>query len=361
MPQLANKKNLYWQLIHEPENALDYLNLIYVGEEALTITRTRTKNGFVYRNSKKLLKRKPDIERIKALVLPPAWEQVKIASNANAHLQATGFDEKSRKQYRYHSKWSEIRNQTKFYKMYAFGTALPKIRAHVEKDLKQKKFTRTKVLALIIKLLEETHIRIGNQQYATRNKTFGLSTLRSRHVDIYGNEMKFEFVGKRGKVHKITVRNKKLIKLVNQCEEIPGWKLFKFYDEHGEKKTIDSAMVNEYLQGISHDYFTAKDFRTWSGSLICFNTLKEIGLATDEKVINKNILQAIDAASIALGNTRATSRKYYVHPHILSSYSNGSIEKAFSYSSSKRGRSKKYFSKDEEALLSLIEEFNIQF
>lgn len=361
MPRTNDRKDLYWQLIHEPENALEYLNLIYVGEEALTITRTKTKKGFIYRKRDKILKRQSDLKRISALVLPPAWQEVKISSLANAHLQAIGFDEKKRKQYRYHTKWSEVRNQTKFYKMYAFGKALPSIRANVEKDLKQKQFTKTKVLALIVKLLEETHIRIGNQQYAAKNKTYGLSTLRTKHVDIYKNKMKFEFVGKRGISHKVTVRDKKLIKLVNQCEEIPGWELFKYYDEFGEKRTIDSTMVNEYLQHISHDFFTAKDFRTWSGSLISFNTLKEIGITQDEKLIDKNILQAIDATSVALGNTRATSRKYYIHPHILSSYSDGSIQKAFTYSRSKRGRGKKYFSKDEEALLSLIKEFNIQF
>lgn len=187
-----------------------------------------------------------DLQRIESLVIPPAWEDVQISILANGHLQATGRDAKARKQYRYHAIWNKIKNQTKFFKMTEFGQALPKIRSQVEKDIILKTWTKKKVLALVIKLMEETHIRIGNRYYAKKNKTYGLTTLRNKHVHLYKNKLQFQFVGKKGKEHKITLRNKKLIQLVIKCEEIPGWELFQFYDENGEKHHVDSTMINEY-------------------------------------------------------------------------------------------------------------------
>lgn len=352
-----NNHKLYKQLLTAPKDALDYLNLIYVTDAHLDIKRIKKDNGFNYkkRNNKPLTN--GEIKRINKLVLPPAWESVKITSLKNGHLQAVGRDKRLRKQYRYHDKWSKIRNQTKFYKMYAFGKALPKIRERVEADLQQKRFTKTKVLALVIKLLEETHIRIGNSQYAKRNKTYGLSTLRSKHVDIFKNKAKFEFTGKRGKKHSITIRNKRLIKLVNQCEEISGWKLFKYYDSAGDKHNVDSSMVNAYLQNISSEYFTAKDFRTWSASLIFFETLQDFETTSDDKLIQKNILKAFDAASKALGNTRNVVRKYYVHPILPSFYQNGSIKKYFDISKSAKSKSMHQLSSSEYAMLSLIKNF----
>ena len=355
------KKRLCWQLIQTPEDALEYLNLVYADETALTIKRVRRGRGFSYSQNGCKIDDTHTLDRIATLVIPPAWQNVKIASLPNAHLQAVGLDEKNRKQYRYHSKWSQIRNQTKFYKMYAFGKALPAIRKQVDKDLRQRHFTKTKVLALIVRLLEETHMRIGNQEYAKKNKTYGLSTLRSRHVDFDNHKMRLEFIGKRGKLHKVTIKNKRLIALVNKCEEIPGWELFKYYDSNGVKQTVDSTMVNDYLQNISNDYFTAKDYRTWSGSLICFESLMQSGLESDEKQNVKNILDAVDACSKALGNTRNTSRTYYIHPYILTSYKDGNIKKAFNYAHRNSNKKQDYFTSSEAALLRLISEFNISF
>ena len=217
------------------------------------------------------------------MVIPPNWKNVRICHLENGHLQVIGFDDKNRKQYLYHPSWSKIRNQTKFFKMAAFGKVLPKIRRQVDQDLDLPGMTKRKVLALIIRLMEETHIRIGNEYYARNNKTYGLSTLRTRHVKTYGNKLKFDFVGKKGKEHSVTLENKKLVKLVNQCEELPGWELFKYYDESGNKQIIDSGMINEYIQEISGSLFSAKDFRTWSATKIFFETLKELGYTAKEK------------------------------------------------------------------------------
>jgi len=321
--------SLVTQFYKEPEKLVNHFDLVYANDSMLSIQRSGKKKNFVYSNDGKRIKTKKTLQRIRDLVIPPAWTDVKIAAQANAHIQAVGRDSKGRKQYRYHSKWNTIRNRTKFFKMHAYGEKLPQIRERVDLDLKSKDWSKTKVLALVVRLLEETHIRIGNSYYAKTNETYGLSTLRSKHVEIFNNRLKFEFVGKRGKHHSITVRNKKLINLVQQCEEIPGWELFKFYEKGGTKHSIDSTMVNDYIHKISGDIFTAKDFRTWGASKIYFDSLKSFGLELQGDNAKKNILSAIDVTSKALGNTRNVVKKYYVHPAITKSYLNGSIEPYF--------------------------------
>ncbi len=348
------------QIIKAPETVIDQLNLVYVNDDTLTITRLKHKKGFRYLLNGKQLSTKKDLERIKSLVIPPAWNQVRIADIDNGHLQAIGRDLKNRKQYRYHPLWNTIRNQTKFYKMTAFGRQLPKIRKQVDQDLEQERWSKTKVLALIIRLMEETHIRIGNEQYAKRNKTYGLSTMRTRHLNIEKDKLKFEFVGKKGKKHSVTLRNKKLIRLVNRCEEIPGWELFQYYDEQGEKHSIESSMVNKYLHNISGDLFTAKDFRTWAATTIFFETLMDMGISTKEKEIQKNILKAYDVAAISLGNTRNVCRKYYVHPFVVSSYENRSIKKVFNQLSTS-DQLGGYFTNSEHAILKLLEDYTPKF
>jgi DNA topoisomerase-1 len=226
----------------------------------------------------------------------------------------------------------------------------------VEQDLKQKEWPKSKILALIIKLMEETHIRIGSEQYAKRNHSYGLTTLRKKHIDIYRDKMKFEFTGKKGKKHSVTVRNKKLVNLVSCCEDIPGWELFQYYDKHGKKQSVDSGLVNEYLHEITGAYFTAKDFRTWGASVLFFDTLMDFGPALEDKEKQQNILKGIDAVAEALGNTRNVSRKYYVHPLLLSTYQNGILDKAFKVAQKKKA-GHKYFSPSESAVLQLIEKY----
>ncbi|MFD0860619.1 DNA topoisomerase IB [Sungkyunkwania multivorans] len=307
------------------ESLLEKYKLVYVTDEKLDIERRKLGKDFVYQIRDKKLTQKEHIERIKTLAIPPAWQGVKITSLENGHLQATGRDAKKRKQYRYHPLWSKIRNQTKFSKMYDFGKLLPSIRRRVDADLDLEGWPKNKVMALIIRLMEETHIRIGNEQYAKRNKTYGLSTLRKRHLKIFDDKLKFHFTGKRGKEHSITLKNKRLIRLVNRCEEIPGWELFHFYDKNGDKQKVESEMVNEYIYDISTSNFTAKDFRTWAASILFFEFLAESEPAQSEKQKDKTVLAALDAAAAALGNTRNVCRKYYVHPHLITSYTSGKL------------------------------------
>ncbi|MCF4102761.1 DNA topoisomerase IB [Gillisia sp. M10.2A] len=343
-------------LLKDPEEAASMANLIYLKEHQLSIFRKKHGKGFIYYRKDKKISDRKEIERFKSLVIPPAWRDVKIAHHKNGHLQVIGLDEKSRKQYRYHPKWSDLRNQTKFYKMIAFGEQLPKIRKRVDKDLDLPKMTRRKVLALVVRLMEETHIRIGNDYYAKKNKTYGLSTLRTRHVITSKNKMKFEFVGKKGKEHSVSIRNKKLIKLVNQCEEIPGWELFKFFDEYGEKQVVDSGMINEYIHEISGDIFSAKDFRTWAASKIFFETLHEVGHVPEEKENKKNIITALDAAATGLGNTRTVCRSYYVHPYLMKSYEEGDIVNHFKKIKEEKSKDYSSLSCSEKVMLNIFRE-----
>lgn len=244
--------------------------------------------------------------------------------------------------------------------MTSFGSQLPKIRKQVRKDLQQKGWPRTKALALVVKLLEETHIRVGGEQYAKRNKTYGLSTLRKKHVDIYKDRIKFKFIGKKGKEHSVTLKNRRMIKLVGRCEEIPGWELFHYYDEHGEKHNIDSGMVNDYIHRIAGNEFTAKDFRTWAASIIFFEMLMEMGIEEDPKQSSQNVIEAIDKAALELGNTRAVCKKYYIHPFLVQSYENGNLDKAFS-KVDRVSKPKQFFSASEEVVLKLLKKYKPHF
>ncbi|WP_149304516.1 DNA topoisomerase IB [Pareuzebyella sediminis] len=316
------KVNRLQQILSEPTLIAGHLDLIYVPRDELNILRIKKNDTFQYLLDDEPLKKKSDLERIKGLAIPPAWADVRIAPLSNAHLQAIGYDMKKRMQYRYHPIWLKVRNRTKFYKMLSFGELLPKIRKRVEQDISLPGWPKDKVTALIIKLMEETHIRVGNAQYAKRNKTYGLSTLRNRHLKIFKTKLRFEFTGKKGKKHRVTLRNKKLRRLVSQCEEIPGWELFQFYDEDGQKTSIDSGMVNDYIHEIAGEPFTAKDFRTWSGTIIFFETLLDMPKTHDEKELHKNTLKAFDKVAHELGNTRNVCRKYYVHPLLVEDYEN---------------------------------------
>lgn len=346
-------------LLTHPDKAAEMANLEYVSEEQLCVERRKKNGSFKYYKNGKPLTNKQVLERIKSLVIPPAWEQVKICPIPHGHLQVVGMDVKQRKQYMYHPTWTQFRNQTKFYKMAAFGKMLPKIRKQVDEDLDLRGMPQRKVIALVIRLMEETHIRIGNDCYAKKNKSYGLSTLRSRHVQVSRGKMKFSFIGKKGKEHSISVRNKKLIKLVNRCEEIPGWEVFKYIDEDGEKKAIDSGMVNRYIQEITGELFSAKDFRTWGGTKIFFEKLMEMEYPETEKEKKSNIIAAYDAAAEALGNTRSVCRSSYVHPKVVDLYETGEILSYFEKVERKRS-TKPHISQTEEVLLEVLRDFEIR-
>ncbi|XLS30578.1 DNA topoisomerase IB [Flavobacteriaceae bacterium M23B6Z8] len=345
------------KLLKTPEVVIEKLDLVYVNDDHLSILRLKEDKDFTYVYNGKPYTNKKDLERIENLVIPPAWKDVKIASVSNGHLQATGKDLKNRKQYRYHPFWNKVRNQTKFYKMGVFGEKLPSIRKQVDQDLKLEGWPKRKVLALIIRLMEETHIRIGGEQYAKRNKTYGLSTLRRKHLNVYKDKLVFEFKGKKGKEHKVTLRNKRLIQLVCKCEELPGWELFQYYDNDGQKNSVDSSEVNEYLHEISGTIFTAKDFRTWAATLIFFDTLMDIGPEKDEKKQHKNILKGFDAAAKELGNTRNVCRKYYVHPLLVKYYETGELTQSFEAANAHSDKDK-YFTASEKAVLDLIKNYH---
>ncbi len=258
--------------------------------------------------------------RIKSLVIPPAWTDVWICAQANGHLQATGRDAKGRKQSRYHPKWRETRDETKYERMMHFAAALPVIRARVEEDLALHGLPRRKVLAAIVSLMEQTHIRVGNQEYARDNKSYGLTTMRNKHVEVNGSKITFDFQGKSRVHHTVNLQDRRLAGIVKRCADIPGYELFQFLDPEGERHSIDSADVNEYLHEISGEHFTAKDFRTWAGSVLACTMLNELEPYSSETQAKKNVVAAIKSVASQLGNTPSVCRKCYVHPVVLEAY-----------------------------------------
>ena len=315
------------KILKDPEKTAKAVNLVYVNEgEQEGITRIKKGDNWEYKFGPKKINREEDLNRIKKLVIPPAWENVWICALENGHLQATGFDSKNRKQYRYHPVWNALRNHTKFFRMIQFGNALPTIRRHIEKDLSLKGLQKRKVLAAVISLMERTNIRVGNNVYEKLYGSFGLTTLKDKHVKINGSQLRFAFKGKKGVMHDIELKNKKLAKLVQDCRDIPGMELFQYYDENGGRHSIDSGMVNDYIKDISGEDFTAKDFRTWSGTVNAFLAFKELGEAESDSQKKKNIIEAYDRVACQLNNTRNVCKKYYVHPLIVNLYENNSLK-----------------------------------
>ncbi|KQM23443.1 DNA topoisomerase IB [Chryseobacterium sp. Leaf201] len=316
------------KIMKDPVASAKAVHLIYTSD-AETAGITRKKNGkkFAYYKDGEKIRDKEEITRINKLVIPPAWENVWICALDNGHLQATGIDLKRRKQYRYHPLWSALRNHTKFYRMLQFGYALPEIRLQVEKDLALRTFEKRKVLALIVSLMQRTNIRIGNNAYEKLYGSFGLTTLKGKHVQIKGQKINFSFKGKKGVMHNIDLKSKRLARLVQKCKDIPGKELFQYIDDEGNRHTVDSGMVNEYIKEISGEDFTAKDFRTWSGTVSALIAFKEIGYAETHAEYKKKVKEALEIVASHLGNTSTVCRKYYVHPLVINLYENNSIKK----------------------------------
>jgi len=324
MLQANKKKTLshrsFIKIYKEPALAAEVANLVYINDAVEGIKRHKKGNGFSYIFREATVKDKDIIRRINNLAIPPAWENVWICHMENGHLQATGFDARQRKQYRYHTLWNYLRNETKFHHIIEFGKALPLLRLQLEKDMSQKEITASKVLATVIGLMERTYIRIGNETYEKENGSFGLTTLKDRHVQIEGDTIQFSFKGKKTVQHDITLKNKKLARAVKDCRDIPGKELFQYYDENKDRKTIDSGMVNNYIKQATGGNFSAKDFRTWAGSLNILHSFAAMNEAIDEKEKKNNILKALDDVSVRLGNTRTVCKKYYVHPGLIEMY-----------------------------------------
>lgn len=326
--QLAvqKQKRVKLSIVTDPVKSASDAGLRYVCDDTPGIERKRAGKGFSYIGvDGKPIRDRQELNRFKGLVIPPAWTKVWICPLPNGHLQATGRDEKGRKQYRYHPNWQKIRSQTKFNRMIAFGSTLPLIRQKTEEHLSLRKLSREKVLATVVRLLETTCIRVGNVEYAKENNSFGLTTMRNRHVDISGSLVRFQFRGKSGVEHSLELNDRRIARIVKQCRDLPGYELFQYFDENGSRQTISSEDVNAYLQEITGEEFTAKDFRTWAGTVVAAQALTELGAFTSQTIAKKNITQAIKQAASQLGNRPATCRKYYVHPAIIDAYLDGSL------------------------------------
>jgi DNA topoisomerase-1 len=268
------------------------------------------------------------MRRIRSLVIPPAWTNVWICANPNGHLQATGRDARGRKQSRYHPRWREVRDETKYHRMLLFGNALPAIRNRVEQDLALPGLPRDKVLAAIVRLLETTFIRVGNQEYAKENGSYGLTTLRNKHVSVKGATVTFDFKGKSGREHTIDLHDRRLAAIIKRCHDMPGYELFQYIDPEGNRHSIDASDVNDYLRQITNEDFTAKDFRTWAGTVLACAMLHELEPPETQTQAKKNVVEAIKRVANRLGNTPSVCRKCYVHPAVLESYMGGAMVQA---------------------------------
>lgn len=310
----------------DAEKTAQAINLVYVQDSQPGITRIQKGDVFHYFVGKKRVVNKHILERINKLVIPPAWENVWICSLDNGHLQATGMDARKRKQYRYHSLWNALRNHTKFYRLHEFGKTLPSIRKKLAEDLSLPGLPADKVLAAIVGLMDQTGMRIGNDIYEKLYGSFGLTTLQNRHVKVSGSQMRFIFKGKKNVPQNVSINNKRLAKIVKQCSEIPGKELFQYYADDGSHKKIDSGMVNNYLKAITGENFTAKDFRTWAGTVQAVAAFNDIGTVENQADIKRDIVAVIDKVAIHLGNTRTVCKKYYVHPIIIELYENNRLK-----------------------------------
>ena len=290
----------------------------------------RVRHGTTFRYftaSGRRLTNRPELERIRALVIPPAWEEVWICTDPRGHLQATGRDARGRKQYRYHPNWRTVRDEAKYDRMIGFAQTLPHIRRRTAADLRRIGLPREKVIALIVQLLEKTLIRVGNDEYAKQNRSFGLTTLREGHVDVKGGRVSFTFRGKSGVDHEIELSDPRLARLVQACRALPGYNVFQYYDESGSRRTVDSGDVNAYLKAITGEDYTSKDFRTWAATVLAARLLRGFEPFRSQTEARSNVVRAIDDVSKRLGNTRTVCRKSYVHPDVLDAYLDGSLLK----------------------------------
>lgn len=350
--------DMYYMLPATQQEVKD-ADLRYINDTTPGFTRERKNDSFIYKDiDGKIISSETVLSRIKDLVIPPAWEHVWICPFPSGYLQATGTDEKGRKQYIYHKEWKKISQENKFDRMIFFGEVLPKIRTKVREDIDQEELSQEKILATVVWLLEHTLIRIGNDEYAKENNSFGLTTLRMRHVKVRGKEVTFEFRGKSGIEHTVSISHPKIAKIIKECIELPGYEIFQYLDGTGEKHTIDSSLVNNYLKAITSDNTSAKEFRTWGGTVLSAETLFAIGPASTETEMKKNISTAIKKVSQHLRNTATVCRTYYVHPVILSTYKNNILVPHFAHAFANFDSSKTQLRRAEYATLSLLQKYS---
>lgn len=340
----------------DPKITAKAVGLRYVSDTTPGYTRKKAGTGWSYYDADgTLVKDKDLIKRFNALVIPPAYEKVWISPFENSHLQFTATDVAGRKQYRYHAAWNAIRNQSKYHRLQTFASHLPTIRQQLDKDLARHHLDHDKVVALVVRLMELTSIRVGNESYKKLYGSFGLTTLQDRHVKIDGTKLNFQFKGKKGVMHKIALQSRKLAKLVKQCRDIPGKELFQYYNADGSHCTIGSGDVNNYLKGITGEDFTAKDFRTWAGSVSALYAFKEAGEFETVSECKKKIVSVLDEVAINLGNTRTVCKKYYVHPTVIKSYEEGTLFKYIKELDEDKDVKAAELNLAEKALLALLE------
>jgi DNA topoisomerase-1 len=340
----------------DPEASAEEAGLRYVTDAGPGVRRRRAGRGFSYIGPDGRRITDPDrLAWFRRLAIPPAWTDVWISPLKRGHIQATGRDARGRKQYRYHPRWREVRDAAKYGRMVEFARALPRIRRATERDLRRRGAPREKVLALVVRLLEATLIRVGNEEYARENRSFGLSTLRRRHVDVAGSRLAFTFRGKSGREHEIKVIDRRLARLVKEVQELPGQLVFQYVDEDGTRQPIDSADVNDYLREISGDEFTAKDFRTWAGTVAASMALREFTEIDSDAQRKKAVVEAIETVARQLGNTPTVCRQCYVHPDVLDAYMDGTLVDALSQRARGAGRGAHALRPEEAAVLGLLQ------
>jgi DNA topoisomerase-1 len=352
------KKIAELEIVTEPEAAAEEAGLRYVSDDQPGYTRKRKGDGFEYFDTEgKPIKDEQRILRINRLAIPPAYKDVWICPTPNGHIQATGRDDRGRKQYRYHERWREVRDENKYERIIVFGQALPKIRRRLNKDLALPGLPRNKVLATVVQLLERTFIRVGNEEYARENKSFGLTTMRNRHVDVDGSNVRFNFRGKSGVNHEVDVDDRRVAKIVKKLQDLPGQELFQYLDKEGEKHSVTSEDVNDYLREITGQDFTAKDFRTWAGTVLGAMALQAQDAFENKTQAKKNVKDAISAVAKILGNTPAVCRKCYLHPAVLETYLDGDLIEGLKQQTEKTlSESLPDLRSDEAAVLSFLQE-----
>jgi DNA topoisomerase I len=336
--------------VNNPVASAQIVGLRYVADGMPGIRRENSGHGFRYRYpTGDVVQDEAVLGRIKSLAIPPAWTEVWICPDPSGHLQATGRDERGRKQSRYHPRWREVRDETKYARMLAFGKVLPKIRKRVAQHLALPGLPRNKVLATVVRLLEVSHIRVGNQEYARENESFGLTTMRNRHVQVNGSTLRFRFRGKSSKWHEVDIHDARLARIVRRCQDLPGQELFQYLDEYGERKDVTSEDVNIYLRQISGEDFTAKDFRTWAGTVLTALALRDFKNFGRQREARKNIVKAIETVADHLGNTPAVCRKCYVHPEVLHAYQEGTLARTLQNRAEKEVAASRHQLRPEEA------------
>ena len=314
--------------VPDPVEVAHDAGLRYTSDDRVGLRRRRAGRGFAYLDTDgRTITDKGELRRIRRLAIPPAWTDVWISPDPRGHLQATGRDARRRKQYRYHERWREVRDESKFERVLDLAKALPRIRSRVDRDLARSRLTRRSVLATIVRLLETSLIRVGNDEYARHNSSYGLTTLRDKHVRVVGSRLTFRFRGKSGKDQEVDMRDRRVAHVIRRLQELPGQELFRYVDERGDKHGVDSSDVNAYLREISGDDFTAKDFRTWAGTMHAARELRALGAADGARAAKRNVTRAVKEVAARLGNTPAVCRRCYIHPAIVRAYVDGRLGK----------------------------------